>query len=265
MSGLNVENKNYFIAGVANKKSVAYFSAKNLIDNGANVIFSAQNEKNAQNISKLFPDAPVFLCDVEKPDQIERLASNIKTHYETLDGFLHSMAYANFANPVPFHETHLEDYLQACHISSFSLIQMSNAIKGLLTKDASVVTISISDTKATSYGYLGPIKAMLETTCCYLAKSFSEFSNIRFNSVASGPLKTSASAGIPNYIENYLYSEALTLRKDSVKTPEVANTVAFLLSPLSSGVNASNMLIDAGMSSNYFDQDVVQEFAKSNM
>ena len=42
-------------------------------------------------------------------------------------------------------------------------------------------TISISNTKATSYGYLGPIKAMLDTSVAYLAKSFSEFSKIRFN------------------------------------------------------------------------------------
>ena len=180
-----------------------------------------------------------------------------------LDGLLHSIAFANFSEgPKPFHETKLEDYLQACHISSFSLVQIANELKDLLKKDASVVTISISNTLATSYGYLGPIKAMLETSCAYLAKSFSEFSNIRFNSVGAGPLKTSASAGIPNYIENYLYSEELTMRKQNLSTQEVANTVLFLLSPLSSGINASNTIVDAGMSANYFDQGIVKAFSK---
>lgn len=261
MSLLELENKWFYIAGVANKKSVATFVAKKLFAAGAKIIFSAQNEKNLASINKIFPDAPCFLLDVEKTDQINNLCHEIKKHTDHLHGFLHSMAFANFSQgPKAFHETKLEDYLQACHISSFSLVQMSNALKNILIKDGSVVTISISNTKATSYGYLGPIKAMLDATIPFLAKSFSEFSNIRFNSVAAGPLKTSASAGIPNYIDNYLYSEQLTLRKKSLSTEEVANSAVFLLSQFSSGINAEKIVIDAGMNSNYFDQDIVKKF-----
>ncbi|MEX0798790.1 MAG: SDR family oxidoreductase [Bacteriovoracaceae bacterium] len=257
---INLENKTYYIAGVANKKSVAFHAAKGLIRAGAKCVFSAQNEQNLQKVKELFPESKAFLLDIENNKQLKNLAKNVG---EEIDGFLHSMAFANFSEgPKPFHETKLEDFLQACHISSFSLVQMSNELKDLLKKDASVVTISISNTLATSYGYLGPIKAMLETTCAYLAKSFSDFSNIRFNSVAAGPLKTSASAGIPNYIENYLYSEELTLRKKNLSTEEVANAAIFLLSPLSSGINATNMLVDAGMRSNYFDQKIVKGFSK---
>lgn len=262
MSLLNLENKWFYIAGVANKKSVAYFVANTLLGEKAKVIFSAQNENNYAQIQKLFPECPLFILDVENEHHLEQLESEILIHTDQLHGFLHSMAFANFSEgPKPFHETKLKDYLQACQISSFSLTQMCNALKKVLTSDASVVTISISNTKATSYGYLGPIKAMLETSIAYLAKSFSEFSKIRFNSVAAGPLKTSASAGIPNYIENYLYSEQLTLRKESLQTQEVANTVVFLLSSAASGINATNMVIDAGMNVNYFDQDIVRKFS----
>lgn len=258
---MNLEGKKYFIAGVANKKSVAFHTAKALISSGAQCVFSAQNEENLSKVKKLFPESKSFLLDIENKEHMAQLANNIEGK---LDGLLHSMAFANFSEgPRPFHETKLEDFLQACHISSFSLVQMANALKEKFHPDASVVTISISNTLATSYGYLGPIKAMLETTCAYLAKSFSEFSNIRFNSVGAGPLKTSASAGIPDYIDNYLYSEELTLRKKNLKTEEVANTAAFLLSPLSSGINASNILVDAGMRANYFDQKIVKSFADS--
>jgi enoyl-[acyl-carrier protein] reductase I len=38
----------------------------------------------------------------------------------------------------------------------------------------------------------------------------------------------------------------------------VANVAAFLLSPRSSGINAQNLVVDAGMSINYFDQDLVR-------
>jgi enoyl-[acyl-carrier protein] reductase I len=257
-------DKSYFIAGIANKKSVAYFCAKKIIEFGGKVILSAQNEKNLAAIQKLFPESPSFILDVENENDIKSLSLNITKHTKKINGFLHSMAFANFSDgPKPFHETSLNDYMQACHISSFSLIQIANELKSIMDKEASVVTVSISNTKATSYGYLGPIKAMLETTVCYLSKSFSEFSNIRFNSVGAGPLKTSASAGIPNYIENYLYSEQLTMRKEALRTEEVANSILFLLSPLSSGINATNQIVDLGMNSNYFDQDIVKGFAKS--
>ena len=48
-----------------------------------------------------------------------------------------------------------------------------------------------------NYGYMAPIKAALDSSLAFLAKSFSRFSQVRFNAVAPGLLKTSASAGIP--------------------------------------------------------------------
>jgi enoyl-[acyl-carrier protein] reductase I len=257
MDFLNLKGKTFYIAGVANKKSVAYISAKTLIENGGKCIFSVQSESQVETVKKLFPDSKVFLYDVKKDKDL-----SLKIN-EKIDGFLHSLAFANFSEgPKPFLETKREDFLEATQISSFSLVEMSHGLKEILNVDASIVTISISNTKATSYGYLGPVKAMLEATVSYLAKSFSEFSQVRVNAVGAGPLKTSASAGIPDYIDNYLYAEELTLRKKALETQEVADTVCFLLSSRSSGINASTILVDAGMSCNYFDQNIVKAFAK---
>ncbi len=108
-----------------------------------------------------------------------------------------------------------------------------------------------------NYGYMAPIKAALDSSLVFLAKSFSQFSRVRFNAVAPGLLKTSASAGIPGYVDAYLYAEQVTLRKQAVQTEEAANVAAFLLSPRSSGINAQNIVVDAGMSINYFDRDLV--------
>ena len=261
MDFLNIKDKTFFVAGVANKKSVAYFSAKTLMENGARCIFSVQSETQLEAVKKLFPDSEIIVCDVENKEDLKTLSVKIKSN---LDGLLHSLAFANFSEGVkPFHETKREDYLQAAQISSFSLVELANTLKEKLNPEASIVTISISNTKATSYGYLGPIKAMLDATVPFLAKSFSEFSKIRVNAVGAGPLKTSASAGIPDYIDNYLFAEELTMRKEALQTQEVANTVCFLLSPKSSGINASTVLVDAGMSSNYFDQNVVKTFTKN--
>jgi enoyl-[acyl-carrier protein] reductase I len=133
-------------------------------------------------------------------------------------------------------------------------------MKKLFAPDASVVTISISTTRmaSESYGYMAPIKAALDSSLAFLAKSFSRFSQVRFNAVSPGLLKTSASAGIPGYVDSYLYAEQATLRKSAVRTDEVAAVAAFLLSPRSSGINSQQIVVDAGMSTNYFDADLVR-------
>jgi enoyl-[acyl-carrier protein] reductase I len=265
MSFLNLEEKIFLITGVANKKSVAAHVARSLIENGASIIFTAQNEKNLVQVSKLFPDAKAIIVDVEDKNDLDNLKEILIEENITLDGMLHSIAFANFDNPVAFHETTRENFLQATQISAFSFVELSNAIKDSLCENASMLTISISNTKATNYGYLGPVKAMLEANTNFLAKSFSQFSRVRFNAIGAGPLKTSASAGIPNYIDNYVYAENLTLRKQALKTNEVADTAVFLLSERSSGINAQTLIIDCGMSSNYFDEKSVESFSKQNL
>jgi enoyl-[acyl-carrier protein] reductase I len=81
---------------------------------------------------------------------------------------------------------------------------------------------------------------------------------VRFNSVGAGPLKTSASAGIPGYLESYLYAEKLTFRKKNLETQEVANAVLFLLSERSSGMNGTTLVVDAGLGANYFDKEIIR-------
>jgi enoyl-[acyl-carrier protein] reductase I len=122
------------------------------------------------------------------------------------------------------------------------------------------VTISISTTRMASenYGFMAPIKAALDSSLAFLAKSFSKFSRVRFNAVAPGLLKTSASAGIPGYIYAYLYAEQVIPRRKAIETEEAANVAVFLLSPRSSGINAQSLVVDAGMSINYFDNELVQ-------
>ncbi|MDA0808520.1 MAG: SDR family oxidoreductase [Planctomycetota bacterium] len=274
MDFLQVSGRNILVMGVANRKSVAYHSAKVLADAGANVIFSVRSEQRREAVQKLFPDAPCFVCDVEDQIQIDRLRDDVTALLAAssaadgsqngggrLHGIVHSIAFADYsAGWLPFHETPRPAFLQAINLSCYSLIAVSNAFRELLDKEnGSVVTISISTTRmaAENYGYMAPVKAALDSSICFLAKAFSKFSHVRFNAVCPGLLKSSASAGIPGYVDSYLYAEEATLRKKAVQTDEVADTVAFLLSPRSSGINAQGIVIDAGMSTNYFDADLV--------
>jgi len=266
MSFLGVEGKRFLVLGVANRKSVAWAVSKILEAEGAEVVYSVRSEMRKEETAKLLEGRVVHVCDVEDEGEIAALEQTLEAAGQfPLDGILHSIAFANYSEGFkPFHETKREDFLQATQITTFSLVEIANACKSLLSPDASVVTIGISSTEVTAenYGYVAPIKAALETSVRYLAKSFSSDSEVRFNSVNAGPLKTSASAGIPGYLENYLYAEKLTFRKRALATDEVANLAAFLLSPRSSGINGQGIVIDAGMGFNYFDKEVVRSATK---
>ena len=262
-----LENQTVAIFGVANKKSVAYHIGQALESAGASVIYIVRDETVKAAVSdKLLKKQPVYICNLENDSDINAVCKQIGQTHGKLKGVVHSVAYANYSDGFkPFHETNKADFLQATNISCFSLVQIANGLKDYLLPDASVITISISETHqaAESYGYMAPIKAALDAAISFLAKSFSRFSNVRFNAVKAGPLKTSASAGIPNYIENYLFAEQATLRKKAVQTNEVADVALFLLSDLSRGINAQGIVVDAGMSVNYFDSDIVKRVANT--
>lgn len=259
---LQLSGKSFVVFGVANRKSVAWFIAKLLEEQGATVIYSVRSEARKKSLETLLAGKPVFICDVEKEGSAARLASEIvAAGHAPLHGIVHSIAFANYSEGFkPFHETKRADFLQATAISAFSLVEVANAFKLHLAPDASVVTIGISSLQVTpdNYGYMGPIKAALDSATRFLAKSFSADSAVRFNVVGAGPLKTSASAGIPGYLESYLYTEKLTFRRKNLSTEEVANTALFLLSPRSSGINGSTIVVDAGLGSNFYDKEIVR-------
>lgn len=259
---LQLAGKTVLVCGVANRKSVAWHVAKMLTEADCRVIYAVRTEARREQVAKLVgSEEDILVCDVEHVDQIGQLAEAIAKKYEKIDGLVHSIAFGDYSEgPKPFHETSKEQLLRAFDISCFSLIALSNKLKDVLVSDASVVTISISTTRMASenYGFMAPVKAALDSSLAFLAKSFSRFSEIRFNAVCPGLLKTSASAGIPGYVDSYLFAEQATLRKKALKTEEVASAVAFLLSPRSSGINTQRLVIDAGMEVNYFDQEIVQ-------
>lgn len=261
MSFLNINKKRFVVFGLANRKSVAAHIAAVLLGEGAEVIHVVRTPERRESALKLFPDCQAFVCDVEDEANIIRVRDEIAAAITgTIDGIVHSIAFASYSDGIkPFHQTLKTDFLRSLDISCFSLIAISNHFSKLLSEEASVVTISISTTKmaAENYGYMAPVKAALESSLCFLAKSFSRFSKVRFNAVCAGLLKTSASAGIPGYVDSYLFAEQATLRKKALSTSEVADTAAFLLSPRSSGITAQCLVVDAGMGINYFDAQIV--------
>ena len=258
---LQLAGKTIIVFGVANKKSVAWHVGRVLAEADARVVYVVRTSERQASVSKLVGGAEVYVCDVEHEEQISRVRDEIAAKHPVIDGIVHSIAFADYsAGPKPFHETPKAAFLRSVDVSCYSLMAISREFQKLLSPDASVVTISISTTRmaAENYGYMAPIKAALDSSLAFLAQSFSKFSRVRFNAVCPGLLKTSASAGIPGYVDAYLFAERATLRKHALQTEEVASAVAFLLSPRSSGINAQRVVLDAGMEVNYFARDLIE-------
>ncbi len=261
MDFLDLQGKAILVAGVANRRSIAWHAARRLTEAGARVLYlfrdTALLEKNRTLIGD---DTPAFPCNLENDAELEGMAHWVHSQTPQLDGILHCVAYANYSKGIqPFHRIDKQDFLQAMDISCFSLVKLCQSLEALLAPNASVVTMSISSTRmaAESYGYMGPVKAALDSTVVFLAKSLTATvsPNIRVNAVGAGPLKTSASAGIPGYIDAYLFAEKSTLRHRALETQEAADAAVFLLSPRSSGINAQTLVVDAGMACNFFDRE----------
>jgi enoyl-[acyl-carrier protein] reductase I len=260
---LKLRDRTFLVAGVANRKSVAWHVARLLVEAEADVVYLVHSQARRNALADRLParEVPprVFVCDVQSDDQLARLRNDIAASGLTLSGLVHSIASADYQAGRRFHETPRQAFLRAIDISCYSLLALAESLKGQLARDASVVTISISTTRMASenYGLMGPVKAALDSSLAFLAKSFSAFSEIRFNAIAPGLLKTSSSAGIPGYVDSYLFAEQATLRKRAVETEEAAAAAVFLLSPRSSGINAQKIVVDAGMCVNYFDPEIV--------
>ena len=258
---LGIASKRFLVMGVANKRSVAWHVGSTLAAAGAEVAYTVRTAARRESTARLLQGSKVFICDVERQEEIARLAEDVRAAWPRIDGLLHSIAFADYeGGPKPFHETSKEQFLRAADVSCYSLIALAGALKDVLAEDASVVTISISTTRMAveAYGYMAPAKAALDSSVAFLAKSFSRFSQVRFNAVCAGLLKTSASAGIPGYIDHFMFAERATLRKRGLSTEEVAGVAAFLLSGRSSGINGQGIVVDAGMGTNYFDAEIVK-------
>jgi enoyl-[acyl-carrier protein] reductase I len=259
---LKIAGKSFLVFGVANRKSVAYHVGKTLEEAGAQVFYVVRSEERKQQLSSLLKTSPIYVCDVEFEEQITQLQQTIAATGVKFAGLLHSIAFADYSGGIrPFHETGKAQFLRTFNVSCYSFLALANAFRDQLADDAAVVTVSISTTRMASenYGFMAPIKAALDSSVVFLAKSFSRFSKVRFNAVAPGLLKTSASAGIPGYVDSYLFAEQVIPRKQAVQTQEAADAAVYLLSPRSSGINAQTVVVDAGMSINYFDAEIIRK------
>ena len=84
---LDIADKNFLVAGIANKKSVAAAIATELQNAGANLVLTTRSAARAETAAKLFPAAHVCVCDVENDADIAALPERVREKFPVLHGF----------------------------------------------------------------------------------------------------------------------------------------------------------------------------------
>lgn len=248
-----LDKKRILITGVLTKQSIAFQIARRVQEEGAEVILtggpgksSRLTEKVAQ---KMDPVPLVIPMDVIWEEQIESVRDEIVKRWGEFDGLLHSIAYA----PAgclggSFVETSWDDISKAFQVSSYSLTSLGRVFAPYM-KGGSIVAMDFDASVVWAhYNWMGVCKAGLESISRYMAYELGRKHGIRVNCISSGPLKTIAARGIPEFrsFEKIWAERAILEWSVSKDALEVANLAVFLFSDLSKKITGEKIHVDGG-------------------
>ncbi|WP_268912679.1 enoyl-ACP reductase FabI [Lentilactobacillus sp. SPB1-3] len=249
MDGI-LTGKTIVIMGVANKRSIAWGCTNALIEQGARVILTYQNDRIKESLQRFVPeDIDMVECDVAEDSNIELAFQKIGDKYGKIDGVIHAIAFADkdtLTNGVL--NTEKEGYDLAQNISAYSLIAVTRYAKPYLNNPASIITLTYfgSIRAIPNYNMMGIAKASLESSVRYLAQELGG-DGIRVNAISAGAVKTLAVTGIKGHSELLKMSKGFTVDNISVTIEEIGNVAAFLMSDLSTGMTGDTLFVDKGV------------------
>ena len=247
-----LKNKKILISGLANKYSIASGIASAMFREGAELAFTYQNERLLKNLKPLAKEygSNIFIeCDVSSDDSIKNSFVELKKHWNSFDGFVHSIGFApadqlegNFVDV-----TTREGFKIAHEISSYSFTAMAKEAKPALNDGSALLTLTYlgSMQSLPNYNVMGLAKASLEANTRFLAASMGK-DNIRVNAISAGPIKTLAASGVKNFRKMLSQHSSRAPLRRTVTTEEVGNVAAFLCSNYASGVTGEITYVDAG-------------------
>jgi enoyl-[acyl-carrier protein] reductase I len=247
-----VDGKRLLITGVLTPGSIAWATAREALDNGAEVVltgFGRSKSLTEKSAKRLPREVDVLELDVNRPEDIEAVNEELKRRWGGVDGVLHAIAFApGDALGGNFLHTPIESATTAFQVSAFSLKALTAGLVPVLEgHDASVVTLDFDATVAWPiYDWMGVSKAALEAVARYLARDLGS-KGIRVNAVSAGPLKTMAAKSIPGFsILSDAWEKRAPLGWDVSDPGDVARTILFLMSDWSRRISGEIIHVDGG-------------------
>jgi meromycolic acid enoyl-[acyl-carrier protein] reductase len=248
-----LEGKRLLVTGVLTPQSIGFAVAKAVQEQGGEVVLTQLGDRMmriAEKTARRLPTpADVLEMDVNRPEQIEAVAEELRTRWGSVDGFLHAVAFApTDALGGNFLETPWESVETTFRTSAFSLKALATGMLPLMKeRGGAIVSLDFDAMVAWPvYDWMGVAKAGLESITRYLARDLGTH-DIRVNAVSAGPLKTIAAKGIPGFepVADGWKTRA-PLGWDASDPTPVARTAAFLLSDWARGITGEIVHVDGG-------------------
>ena len=249
MSGI-LTGKKILVMGVANNRSIAWGCAQAMEKQGAEIIYTYQNERLKKFINKLVTDEDRLVeCDVSSDESIAQAFDTIEARFGKIDSIVHAIAFAKKEElGGSILNSTREGFSQALDVSAYSFLAVAKAGVKILNNPASLVTLTYmgSERALPNYNTMGIAKAALESSMRYLARDLGA-DGIRVNAISAGAMRTLAVSGIKGHADLLKISKSETVDGVNVTQEEVGNTCAFLMSDLASGVTGDVIFVDKGV------------------
>ena len=249
MSGI-LTGKKILVMGVANNRSIAWGCAQTMEQQGAEVIYTYQNERLKKFISKVVTDENRLIeCDVANDESIANAFDLIKSRFGKIDGIVHAIAFAKKEElGGSILNSTRAGFSQALDVSAYSLLAVAKEGAAILNNPASIVTLTYmgSDRALPNYNTMGIAKAALESSVRYLARDLGE-AGVRVNAISAGAMKTLAVSGIKGHADLLKISQSETVDGVNVIKEEVGKTCAILMSDLATGLTGDVIFVDKGV------------------
>jgi enoyl-[acyl-carrier protein] reductase I len=240
------------VAGVANKRSIAWAIAQAWHKAGATLAFTYQGERLKENVEELAgsfgAETLLVPCDVTKDEDIVRAVSAVREKFGKLHLLLHSVAFApREALEGTFLNTSREAFRVAHDVSAYSLIALAREAAPLMTEGGSIVAMTYygSQKVVPHYNVMGVAKAALEASTRYLANDLGA-RKIRVNCVSAGPVNTLAARGIAGFSDMLKHYEAHAPLRRNVLPDELGATGTFLASDGAAAITGQVLYVDCG-------------------
>jgi enoyl-[acyl-carrier protein] reductase I len=243
--------KRLLITGVITKDSIAFHAAEQAQREGATVLLTSfgRVRRMTERAAERLPEpVEVLELDVNRAEDLEAVAGELRSRWGSVDGVLHAIAYApEDALGGKFMTAPAESASAAFQTSAFSMKALAGTLAPLMPSGASVVGLDFDASVAWPiYDWMGVAKAALESVSRYLARDLGP-SGIRVNLVSAGPLGTVAARGIPGFERlAELWSAQAPLGWDVSDPVPVARAICFLLSDYSQGITGEIVHVDGG-------------------
>lgn len=247
--------KRAFIVGLATDRSIAWGIAQAMRAQGAELAFNYANERFKERVVELAAEAGSNITmpmDVTSDAEIDAAFATLKSHWDSLDILVHSVAFAprealagNFTD-----STSREAFRVAHDVSSYSLTALARAAKPMMAgRPGAILTLTYLGAVRSipSYNVMGLAKASLEANVRFLALDLGA-GGIRVNAISAGPIKTLAAAGVGGFRKMLARVAQTAPLKRNVTIEDVGNAAAFLCSDLAAGITGETLYVDAGFS-----------------